>query len=202
MEYNQPDLQPKIQPVGVILAGGASRRMGRDKARIHLGGSTLAEHAVARLDGIAKPVVLADRGHLGLHSALSVPDGPGAGPAAGLLGAAQAYPGRDLLVLACDLPRVPVELLAHLARCQGGDLWLPRWQRGEEPLCALYRPTALAVLGEQVAGGNFSLRGLLRSEALEPCFLEGAVLAAFGVAEELFANLNTPQDLARWGLPE
>jgi molybdopterin-guanine dinucleotide biosynthesis protein A len=202
MEHNQLSLQPNPQPVGVILAGGASRRMGREKARIRLGGITLAEHAVARLEAIAEPVILADRGQLDLPGVPSIPDGPGKGPAAGLLGAARAYPGRDLLVLACDLPQVPTDLLAHLATCPGGDLWLPRWRQGVEPLCALYRPTALAALDRQVAKGNFALRGLLRSEVLDPLFLEGKNLAFFGNAEELFLNLNTPQDLERWGLQD
>lgn len=189
-----------IQPVGVVLAGGASRRMGYDKAQIPLAGITLAEHAVNRLKTVAHPVVLADRGRLNLEGVPSIVDGPGAGPAAALLGAAEAFPERDLLVLACDLPQVPIDLLAHLAHRTGGDLWLPRWHRGVEPLCALYRPKALDLLKNRVTEGKFALHALMQSTALETRFLEGEALGKWGTGEEMFANLNTPQDLERWGL--
>ncbi|MCP3963143.1 MAG: molybdenum cofactor guanylyltransferase [bacterium] len=183
--------------VGVVLAGGASRRMGRDKARLELRGESLVERAASRLADVAAEVVVADRGRGVSVSRLSLADGPGAGPAAGILGAADARPGRDLLVLACDLPAVPAALLERLALRGEADAVVPRWHRGTEPLCALYRVAALDALASAVEGGRFALYALLRSSSLEVCWLEGPELAAFGAPERLFANLNTPEDLAR-----
>ena len=174
--------------------------MGRDKATLPLtvGGQrlTLGEHAGRRLERVTSRVVVAGRGRQDLGPWPSLDDGPGAGPVAGILGAAAAFPDVDLLVLACDLPQVPVSLLDALVKAPGGDLCWPRWRRGVEPLCALYRPSALKVLAQRVTAGRFALQGLEREPGVEVVFLEGETLEAHGDPATLFANLNTPGELA------
>jgi len=182
----------------VVLAGGLSRRLGVDKAEIGTPGESLTARAAARLGAVCETVAIADGGRHRLAGLASVADGPGAGPAAGILGAARAYPGRALLVLACDLPRVPAALLAELARSAGCDWALPRWSRGLEPLCALYRPRALAALAEQVAAGRMAPHRLAEVAELAVRYLDEEALAELGPARDLFLNLNTPEDFARW----
>lgn len=184
--------------VGVVLAGGASRRMGLDKARLTLGGSTLPALAAERLAAACAEVVVADRGRRVLPDLPSLPDGPGRGPAAGILGAAAAYPDRPLLVLACDLPGVPAALLGELARSTWHDWTVPRWSGGLEPLCALYAPAALEALRERVGRGLLAPHRLAGDRSLAVRYLEGELLARFGPPQALFANLNTPADLARY----
>jgi molybdopterin-guanine dinucleotide biosynthesis protein A len=192
-------------PVGVVLAGGASRRMGRDKALLPWDGLPLAEHAARRLAAVCAEVLLADGGRGLIPAWPSVPDGPGAGPAAGILGAAAQRPGRALLVLACDLPAVPVPLLRALAEAAAppaagepaADWVVPRHGGRLEPLCACYRPPALAALAAQVATGELALHRLAQRSGLAAAYLEGAALTAFGEPSQLFANLNRPADLNR-----
>ncbi len=193
--------------VGIVLAGGASRRMGRDKARLAVNGVGLAAAAAARLAAICAQVAVADGGRGLLPDLPSLPDGPGRGPAAGILGAASGFPASPLLVLACDLPRVPAALLAELARSPGADWAVPRWSRGVEPLCALYGVKALAVLAERVGRGFHAPHRLAEdAEEAEEAeegrlavrYLEGELLARFGPPEEIFLNLNTPEDLERY----
>jgi molybdopterin-guanine dinucleotide biosynthesis protein A len=195
------------ETVGVVLAGGGSRRMGRDKAELAVGGSTLTARAARRLLRVCPRVAIADRGRGLLPDLHSLPDGPGAGPAAGILGAALAWPGHPLLVLACDLPRVPEALLRELARrlpaAEDGDGdwadWVvPRWERGLEPLCAFYRPAALAALAAAVARGVAAPHRLAEATGLRVCYLEGERLHRFGPPADLFLNLNTVRDLERW----
>ena len=112
------------------------------------------------------------------------------------MGAAATFPGVDLLVLACDLPQVPVSLLNALVNTPGGDLCWPRWRRGVEPLCALYRPVALRALAQRVAAGRFALQGLDKEPGVEAAFLEGDTLEIHGDPVAMFANLNTPGELA------
>jgi molybdenum cofactor guanylyltransferase len=189
-------LSPLPLPVGLVLAGGESSRLGSDKARLE--GAALPLAAVERLAAVCIEVAVADRGRSLVPGRRSLGDGEGRGPAAGILGAAAAYPGRPLLVLACDLPRVPAALLAELARPTAADWVIPRWEGGLEPLCALYGPAALAALSERVREGRFSLHDLAAGGDLAVRYLEGEALRRFGDPEEMFFNLNTPGDLARW----
>jgi molybdopterin-guanine dinucleotide biosynthesis protein A len=187
-------MQAPVGPVGIVLAGGASRRMGRDKAVLTLGGETLAAGAARRLAAVCAEVAVADRGRCSVPGLPSVADGPGRGPAAALLGAALVWPGRPLLVLACDLPGVPVPLLSELATSKA-DWVVPRWRGGLEPLCALWGPGALSVLAERVARGLYALHELSGEAGIATVFLEGERLGAYGRPEEIFWNVNTPEDL-------
>lgn len=192
---------PSCDSVGVVLAGGRSSRLGRDKTTLRWSGEALVSRAVRRLRSRCRTVVVADRGRGLVPGVESVEDGPGRGPAAGVLGVASKHPGCPLLVLACDLPQVSVELIAALAQPPAGcDLWWPRWQRGVEPLCAWYGPRAIDALVAQVSGGHFALHRLQAGRGLDVRDLEGAHLARTGVPEVLFANLNTPADAARLGI--
>jgi len=185
--------------LGVVLAGGASSRMGVDKARLRLDGRTLAERAAERLAAVCAEVFVADRGRGVVPGVRSVEDGPGEGPAAALLGAARTAPGRAVLALACDLPAVPESLLVEIVRrgeTRRADCVLARTARGFEPLVARYSPRALAALAEQVRGGRYALRELFTRDDLTVEVIEGAALARHGEPERLFANLNTPEDLA------
>jgi molybdenum cofactor guanylyltransferase len=196
------------ETVGVVLAGGASSRMGRDKAALAVDGATLTARAAQRLLRVCPRVAIADRGRGLLADLPCLPDGPGEGPAAGILGAALAWPGHPLLVLACDLPHVPEPLLRELARrapAEGGgdrdadaDWVVPRWEHGLEPLCALYRPAALAALAAAVARGVAAPHRLGEAAGLRVRYLEGEPLRRFGPPADLFLNLNTARDLERW----
>ncbi len=169
--------------------------MGTDKALLEISGETLAARAARKLMAVCGEAAMADAGR-GIVSGLpSLEDGPGKGPAAGLLGAARAHPGRSLLVLAVDLPNVPETLLQALLE-NPADLALPRWQSGIEPLCALYGPAALACLETRVGQGRFDLRTLAEEPGLAVRWLDGAGLRRLGDPVEMFLNLNRPGDLA------
>lgn len=170
--------------------------MGRDKAGILVDGEPLVARAAAVLAAVAPEVVVADRARGLLPDLPSLPDGPGRGPAAGLLGAARAFPGRSLLALACDLPLIPRALLEELARTEGMDWAVPRRGGRLEPLCALYGPAALAALEARVARGDFALHHLAE-EDLAVRILEETDLAPFGPPDEILLNVNTPEDLEK-----
>jgi molybdopterin-guanine dinucleotide biosynthesis protein A len=177
---------------GVVLAGGESRRMGTDKALLPWRDGTLASFAHARLAAVCRHVVVCDRGRQVLFGTRSVSDGPGAGPAAGLLGAAAVFPDQPLLVLACDLPGVPSALLrVLLEHAPGADLVVPVSPRGPEPLVGFYGPAALTALAQAVEHGRFALYPLLTHPALRVVLLGGDVLARCGPPGEVFRNVNT-----------
>ncbi|MDY7095845.1 MAG: molybdenum cofactor guanylyltransferase [Acidobacteriota bacterium] len=189
------------RPVGVVLAGGASRRLGRDKTRLEIDGETLVARAARKLTAVCSRVLVADGGRGLLTVPVpSIADGPGAGPVAGILGAARACPGEALLVLACDLPLVPVALLEALVLAPKEADWaLPFSLRHEElrpePLCARYGPRAVVALSARVARGELALHPLAEEPGLEIHRFEPEELRAWGNPAHLLLNVNRPRDV-------
>ena len=104
----------------VVLTGGASSRMGRDKATIDVGGIPLAGLPVRALRSLVTEVVLAGRGVPGVEG-LVVADGPGpGGPLAGVLAGCSALTTEVAVVVACDMPRPSAAVVSLLLRCVAG----------------------------------------------------------------------------------
>jgi molybdopterin-guanine dinucleotide biosynthesis protein A len=186
-----------VSLVGFVVAGGASRRMGRDKALLPWGGRDLLDHAIARLCAVAGEVrILCGPERRYLERGLPVePDvAPGAGPLGGVLTGLTAASGRPGLFLAVDLPHVPLPLLARLAeRAEGWDAVVPVSPRGPEPLCAVYGPGCRDPIRRRVEAGDLMMTAFwpeVRVLRLDP-----GELAAFGDPAEMFRNLNAPEDL-------
>jgi molybdenum cofactor guanylyltransferase len=185
---------------GLLLTGGASRRMGTDKALIEVDGQRLVDRAAAVLRAVADPVVEVGPGWSGLPAVREDP--PGSGPLAALSAGAAALraAGHDgpVLVLAVDMPRVGVELLRLLAGRVGTATAVPRAGGHPQPMCARYGPDVLAAVDERLAAGGRSLRDLLETMAAS-----GAV----GWVEQgewepvagpdAFSDVDTPDDLQR-----
>src|SRR4029453_2485576 len=124
-----------------VLAGRASRRMGRDKATLAVGGGALPPGVLAAAAGVADPVFLvAPAAHPARGLAARVVTDPGEGPLAALAAALAALEADHVLVLAGDHPGLAGELLAHLAAlAPGGEAVACRRGPRLEPLVAVYR---------------------------------------------------------------
>jgi molybdopterin-guanine dinucleotide biosynthesis protein A len=176
-----------------ILAGGAGSRMGSPKAGVELAGRPLIEHALAaaRLARLS-PVVVA-RGDSELPAVraavLVEPDGP-RHPLNGIV-AALEHAREPLVVLACDLPLVPADLLAELAR-RRAPFAMPLSPR-PQPLVARYSPGLLPRLRAALAGEEPMTRLALE---LGGDGLEEPELRGFGEPERMFLNVNDPGELA------
>ena len=185
---------------GLLLTGGASRRMGTDKALLEVDGQRLVDRAAAVLRAVADPVVEVGPGWSGLPAVREDP--PGTGPLAALSAGAAALraAGHEgpVLVLAVDMPRVDVELLRFLAGRAGTATAVPRAGGHPQPMCARYGPDVLAAIDVRLAAGGRSLRDLLETLAasgavswVEPEEWEPVA------GPEAFADVDTPEDLRR-----
>ena len=184
-----------------VLAGGASRRMGRDKATMAVGGAALASVALAAAARVASPVVLvAPEGHPARRLAARVVADPGQGPLAALAAALAALEAGQVLVLAGDHPGLRVELLAHLVGLASlGEAVACRRGPRLEPLVAVYqRGPALAAAEARLAAaaGDRSLLGLLA--ALDTVVVEEPEWRALDPGGRSFVDLDDPADLAAW----
>src|ERR1041385_6807279 len=140
----------------VILAGGKSRRMGRDKAQIQLRGQTLLVRAVktARKAGAAEVFVSGRKG--GNYADADCPVlfdvKPGRGPLGGIERALSEISSSLLLVLAVDVPRVtPTFLRKLISYCDADIGVVPRCQDELEPLVAVYPKRCLVLAREALA---------------------------------------------------
>ncbi len=149
---------------GVVLCGGRSTRMGFDKATIRFDGETLLQRALARLDTVCDPVMVAPGGlALTLTGRASVADAePDSGPLGGLVAGLRASPHRLLAVVAVDLPWVDPELLGLLAAAIGDhDVAVCETDHGIEPLHAVYATSLLEAAETALHSHDRSMRHLI-----------------------------------------
>ena len=184
-----------------VLAGGASRRMGRDKATLAVGGVALAAGVLAAAARVADPVVLvAPEGHPARRLYARVVTDPGQGPLAALAAALAALETDHVLVLAGDHPGLAVGLLARLVDlAPRGEAVACRRGPRLEPLVAVYRRApALAAARARLAGppGGRSLLGLLAD--LDTVVVEEPGWRALDPGGRSFVDLDDPADLAAW----
>jgi molybdenum cofactor guanylyltransferase len=185
----------------VVLAGGASSRMGASKALLLFADQPLAARALARLRPQAGVVYLNVREHDLAQAAFGaplIPDPPqwrGAGPLAGV--AAALHRARTdvfsyLVTAPCDAPFLPLNLVAELMRPigEGARAAVARSAFGLEPMFALWPVDAIGLVEASLAAGRASPRSVLQDL--------GAVQVPFAAVDlrDPFANLNTPQEFA------
>jgi molybdopterin-guanine dinucleotide biosynthesis protein A len=185
---------------GLLLTGGASRRMGADKSSLIVGGERLADRSARVLTEVCAPVLEVGPGHTGLDAVREDP--PGGGPLAAIAAGARAL--RELghrgaaLVLAVDLPLVTKEALAFLRDFPGPDSVVPFVAGQPQPLCARYSAEALDRAPSAVAEGEDSVRRFLRS--LPSVQWVGPRMWGAVADERTFADVDTPEDLDRLGV--
>ena len=186
---------PPTAWTGAVLTGGASTRMGRDKALVELDGRPLAGSVAAALRQAGAARVVAVGGEpsrlrdLGIEV---VPDDhPGTGPLGGVLTAMRTARTTSVVVLACDLtcprPDAVVRVLGALVAAPGAAVAWPVHDGRDQVLHAAWHvPTALPVLATAFAAGERSLR---RAAAGLP----RAVVT--GIAPASLHDADRPEDL-------
>lgn len=180
-----------------VLIGGASTRMGADKARRPFAGEPAAARASRLVASLFADVMLVGSDPPAGAVGRLVDDGTGERCALrGLVAALAAAHADRVLVIATDLVLLTPELLLGLVAWPEADVVLPRIGDDIEPLCALWRRTpALDLARDALAANRFALHELVQK--LDARFLEGADLRAFDPDGTALANANTPDEWAR-----
>lgn len=184
----------------VILAGGNATRMGGQKALRELRGRTLLDIALDTARAVCDELIVATGARQfnlppGVIAAPDDPQHRGAGPLAGVAAGLAAATRDRVLVLACDLPNVtPALASALLGRLDHADCAFCRHSADEPLLAAMKRKPALRAVTAALAAGRNKVVPVW--QALGAKVLTGTELAGFGDPARLFANVNTPEDLA------
>ena len=190
-----------------ILAGGKSRRMGRDKARLRIGNRTLLEIVAQRVESVASELfVVATNGspyaELGFRV---VPDVvPDSGSLGGIYSALHAASAKQCLVVGCDMPFLNRNLLQFMVNePRDYDALVPvlagsRSNQGEgatfETLHAIYARSAMPAIEQRLAARQFKIAELLPELRLRA--LDEETVRRFDPTLQSFFNANTPEDFA------
>ncbi len=173
---------------GVLLTGGASRRMGADKATMVIGGEPLATRAARVLAEVCDPVVEVGPGVSGLPH---VDDGHAGPLAAFLMGVDALDTTNAVVLLSCDLPRVDTALVRALADAPGAESVVPVLDGRAQYACARWSRAAIAAACAAQAAGGFRLAEL--ASVAFTSLTDPALVART-------ADVDTPDDLRRLGL--
>jgi molybdenum cofactor guanylyltransferase len=191
----------------IVLAGGKSSRMGRDKALIPIQGVPLLQLVCRVAENCADTVYVVTPWqeryqHLlqpkvqFIRENLWVTDGSETLPQGPLIGFAQglAYVQTEwVLLLACDLPKLRVEVLQQWAAALNNVTdealaALVKHEKGWEPLCGFYRRRCLPTLTEFIHQGGRSFQEWIKQYPVQPLPLP---------YPEMLFNCNTPNDLSQ-----
>src|SRR5580658_10898857 len=183
-----------MQRSGFVLAGGGSSRMGRDKALLPYGGTTLLEHLARAVQDAAGCVALI--GDPGRYSSLGYPVYADkfscCGPLGGIYTALSVSSTDWNLIVACDMPGISPDVLRTLLRSadgSSGSCVIATGPGGEpEPLCAVYHRRCLPVMARAIQEKRFKMKELVTE--LHP--------RAMPVDASALANVNTPAEWAEF----
>ena len=185
-----------VSTYGLVLAGGESKRMGRDKALLERDGQSQLAYLAGLLEDKVERVFVSTRAEQQDDSERSrypriVDRYKEMGPLAGILSAMDEHPDVDWLVVACDLPNISDETIGHLVKNCSADhpftAYVSSHDGLPEPLCAIYRAGSTGIIRRFAEEGIHCPRKILiRSdtfllEQTDPRSLD---------------NINTPDDLA------
>ena len=183
-----------MQATLLVLAGGESRRMGRTKAWLEVGETTLLRWVAERLAPAFTEVMVsfAEPEQVEQHVPYRVvfDRKPWAGPLAGLEAGLNAARNEVVFAVACDMPYVTREVAEMaVAASSGCDAAIPRLEGRPEPACAAYRKSALQAITRALDAGRYRAAEL--AENLDVAWLEG-------LDPDLFRSLNAPDDYERF----
>ena len=180
---------------GFVLAGGGSRRMGRDKATLAYEGSTLIDRTVQTLVSTGLDVTVLVRPDQSLVGFPTLEDTrPGSGPLGAIFTALANSNEAINCFLPCDMPRVPAVLFATLAAYAADfDVVVPEDSTGRiHHLCAQLGPGCQPVVEALLDSGRLRVDGLLDRPELQVKIVKPE---EHGMDVRLFRNLNQPGDL-------
>lgn len=183
---------------GLILAGGQSRRMGRDKAFLKLGGRTAVERTLVVFRPLFDEIIIVSNApeKFSLPGIRAVPDKiPGKGPLGGLYAGLRAADSARCFVAACDMPLIRRELAAYFSGITGCDAAVPSIRGKLQPLLALYSKSCLPAIRALLDAGDLRMESLLR--AVNTRILSEEELLPFDPELLSFVNMNTPDDFRR-----
>jgi len=183
---------------GLVLAGGASRRMGRNKAFLELRGRYLIDIVIERV-AIVCSEVLVVTGDSSPYAGMGVPVVEdrfrGVGVLGGIHAGLEAAAHELALVVACDMPFLQPDLMrAFVDWAEGYDAVVFRKGEYVEPLHAVYRASCLPAIEQAIRSGERRIVSFFSKTNVS--FITPEDVKPFDPELRSFSNVNTPEEWA------
>jgi FdhD protein len=184
---------------GVILAGGESSRMGRNKALLEVNGERMVETAYRRMADLFDEVLLVTNtpGIYDFIPCRKIADiYPGMGPLGGIHAALSNCAAGRAFVTACDMPGLNPRLIRELSSMPGGvDVVIPETPGGLEPLHAVYAKSCLPKMEAMLRAGERRILSFF--DLAQVRLVPRGKIATIDPDFTSFRNVNTPEDYQR-----
>ncbi|MBA7708255.1 putative molybdenum cofactor guanylyltransferase [subsurface metagenome] len=183
----------------IVLAGGKSLRLGREKALEEIGGRSLIERVIERLSLLGNEIIVVTSSSnqlpdLGVKRVID--SYPGKGNLVGIYSGLKEVASSHSLVVGCDMPFLNIDLLRYIMELSPGfDVVIPRVDEGVEPLHAVYSKNCLAPIEVYLREGRLKIFDLLPE--LKVRYVDNAEIERFDPRHLSFFNINSEADLER-----
>jgi len=191
-----------MKVTSIVLAGGKSLRLGRNKVLETIGGKSLIERVIERLGSLTDRVLIVTSPELldfpvASEAEIVVDLYPGKGPLGGIYTGLSTSRSLLNIVVACDMPFLNVELMEYMIGLSGDyDAVVPRLKRGMvEPLHAVYSGTCLEKMKFRLENNLLGVHSFL--ETVKVRYVARAESQRFDPQLLSFFNINYPSDIDR-----
>jgi molybdopterin-guanine dinucleotide biosynthesis protein A len=184
----------------ILLAGGKSSRMGKDKAKLKLDGGLMVLQSIAgKLLMISDEVIVATDGrrYEGLDAGVRWVDDvyPGAGSLVGLYSGLREARSDYALVVACDMPFLNLDLLRYMISLpRGYDALAPKIDDKIETLHAIYSKSCLPLIERMLEAGHKAIIDIF--PRVQAVYLSREIIERYDPGCRSLFNINSPEQLA------
>lgn len=183
--------------LGIVLAGGSSVRMGRDKSLLPLEGMPLIAHSTRLMQSFFREVIIVSdlpQKYEFLNLEI-IPDMfKGAGPLGGMHAALSHARTETVFISSCDIPLVPSQLLEYILDFDSPrHTRIPRHLGILQPLFGLYDRDLIPIFEKHLLNSNFRVLSALEETAYVPVEISPGL--SF-YSSDMFSNVNDPEDYA------
>ena len=179
--------------VGIVLAGGKSRRMGKDKSLLDLYGKTLLQRIIDEQKKLLNEVYVIGKGTENFNNAIGIYDKiENKGPIGGVYTALSEIKSDKYLISPCDMPFLgQVELNEIIERSKDCecDAIIAESDKGYEPLVAIYDSKIFPLMHKNIENGNYAVRALFNQINKKFIKFEAKIFE-----KDVFFNINYPDD--------
>ena len=187
----------KRKLTGIILSGGKSTRMNKEKGLCIFNGKPMIEHILDALKPICNQILISANNeqydYLGYKTITDKYSG--IGPISGIYSGLEASQSDNNIILSCDMPLVSVGLIRYIYDNRDDfDIVIPERNDFLEPLCAYYHRRILSNIEIAIQNKSFKLIKLIKSLNYKPLKIDPGHSFFHPM---LFENINSPNDLKR-----